>query len=121
MSEPCKNCERCGSAECLERVGSMRPQETLAWMAHYLTCAQRTYARALAAEKQLATLQQTVDAIVKERDALRGKVARVRKLLSENGCDCQCDHDHGDHDNDCDECFACRVSLAILNDKETAK
>ena len=53
--------------------------------------------RALAAEKQLAALaesgtgysQQTVDAIVKERDALRGIVARVRRELGDRchlGC-----------------------------------
>jgi len=47
-------------------------------------------------------------------DANAEKLVRVRELLSENGCDCECDHDHGDHDDDCDECFPCRVALAII-------
>ena len=95
MSEPCENCDR---VDC-PTFDSPRPG-TGDWMGASADCRAHTVNwrdRALAAEKQLATLaesgtgysQQTVDAIVKERDALRGIVARVRRELGDRchlGC-----------------------------------
>lgn len=83
MSEPCENCDR---MDC-PTFDSPRPG-TGDWMGASADCRSHTVNwrdRAIAAEKQLATLaesgtgysQQTVDAIVRERDALRGIVARV--------------------------------------------
>ena len=82
MAEPCKNC---GRPDCPTLT---MPELTsdAAWMVRYRArndCVDHTVNwrdRALAAEKQLATLQQTVDAIVRERDALRGKVERLKQI-----------------------------------------
>lgn len=79
-----------------------------------------------AAEKQLATLaesgtgysQQTVDAIVRERDALRAKVGRIRKHVEalrdgvEWACECTvC----------ADKSYTGKPILAILNDKDATE
>lgn len=42
-----------------------------------------------------------------------GKLAKVRALLEQNGCDCDCDHNYEEHGEDCDLCLACRIGEAV--------
>ena len=41
------------------------------------------------------------------------RLAAVRSLLEDHGCDCECDCAWESHRDDCDRCLACRIAAAV--------
>lgn len=64
--------------------------------------------------------EHVMEAIMKEHTAPTPDpeevVARIARLLSEEGCSCDCGCDSEGHDEGCEPCFACRVD-AVLRGK----